>query len=80
MNKSDFLTKENAFGIVNHWALAISCIVLTVSGFGFLFQIQEIGSAFGGFPAMKGIHNWAGVVCEWRLRDVEQRLYGAQSR
>ncbi|MGO9379639.1 MAG: formate dehydrogenase subunit gamma [Dissulfurispiraceae bacterium] len=62
MNNSDLVTKENIVGIVNHWALAVSCIVLTISGFGFLFQMQGIGSAFGGFPAMKGIHNWAGVV------------------
>jgi formate dehydrogenase subunit gamma len=62
MNKSDLITKESTFGIINHWALAISCIVLTISGFGFLFQIQGIGSAFGGFSAMKVVHNWTGVV------------------
>jgi len=45
-----------------HWALAISCILLTVSGFGFLFKIEEIGAGFGGFNSMKVIHNWLGVV------------------
>jgi formate dehydrogenase subunit gamma len=62
MQNSDLVRKESAFGIVNHWALALSCIVLTISGFGFLFHIEGIGNAFGGFPSMKGIHNWAGVV------------------
>ena len=62
MNKNDLVTKESTFGIINHWTLAVSCIVLTVSGFGFLFQIQGIGSAFGGFPTMKTVHNWVGVI------------------
>jgi len=62
MQNNDLVRKESTFAILNHWALAISCIVLTVSGFGFLFQMQSIGSAFGGFTSMKAIHNWAGVV------------------
>lgn len=62
MNKLDLVIKESPFGIINHWALAISCIVLTISGFGFLFQIQLVGDVVGGFSAMKGIHNWAGVI------------------
>ncbi len=62
MQNNDLVRKESAFGILNHWALALSCILLTISGFGFLFKIEGIGNAFGGFPAMKAIHNWAGVV------------------
>jgi len=56
------IRKESALGILNHWALAGSFFVLTVSGFGFLFHLEQIGSLFGGFNQMKGIHNWAGVV------------------
>jgi formate dehydrogenase subunit gamma len=62
LNNGDLIRKESTFGIVNHWTLAISCIVLSISGFGFLFQMQSIGNVFGGFGSMKTIHNWVGVV------------------
>jgi formate dehydrogenase subunit gamma len=45
-----------------HWSLALSFFVLAISGFGFLFHLEQVGSAFGGFNQMKTIHNWAGVV------------------
>jgi formate dehydrogenase subunit gamma len=56
------LRKASGFEILNHWALAISCIVLAISGYGFLFKIEAIGAVFGGFNMMKTIHNWGGVV------------------
>jgi formate dehydrogenase subunit gamma len=56
------IRKESAFGIINHWFLAASFFVLTISGFGFLFHLEQIGSLFGGFTQMKAVHNWAGVV------------------
>lgn len=56
------IRKESTLAIVNHWALAGSCILLTISGFGFLYQNEIIGTVFGGFTAMKYIHNWLGVV------------------
>jgi formate dehydrogenase subunit gamma len=62
LNDSELIRKETTFGIVNHWTLAISCILLTISGFGFLYQNEFIGTLFGGFTAMKYIHNWLGVV------------------
>lgn len=62
LNDRDLIRKETTFGIVNHWTLAISCILLTISGYGFLFQIQFIGTLFGGFETMKYIHNYLGVV------------------
>ncbi len=56
------IKKANGFEILNHWVLAVSCILLAISGYGFLFKIEAIGSAFGGFPTMKVIHNWLGVA------------------
>ena len=62
LNDSDLIRKETSFEIVNHWVLAVSCILLTISGFGFLYKIELVGTLFGGFTAMKSIHNWLGVV------------------
>ncbi|KAF0178742.1 MAG: formate dehydrogenase gamma subunit [Nitrospirae bacterium] len=62
MNKNDMITMATGFERLCHWSLAISCILLIISGFGFLFKIEAIGAAFGGFNSMKTIHNWLGVV------------------
>jgi formate dehydrogenase subunit gamma len=42
--------------------MAVSCILLAVQGYGFLFQIEGIGSAFGGFNSMKTWHNYLGIA------------------
>jgi formate dehydrogenase subunit gamma len=42
--------------------MALSCILLSITGFAFLFHLEQVGAVFGGFPAMKNVHNWAGVV------------------
>jgi len=56
------IRKATAFEILNHWILAISFFILVISGFGFMFNLQQIGSVFGGFNQMRNIHNWVGVV------------------
>ncbi len=56
------IRKANAFEILNHWVLAVSCFVLVISGFGFLFHLEELNSVFGSFSRMKAIHNWTGLV------------------
>jgi formate dehydrogenase subunit gamma len=61
-NMSKMVRKASTAEILNHWVLAISCILLSISGFGFLFKIEFIGSLFGGFNLMKTIHNWVGVA------------------
>lgn len=58
----NILRKSSGFEIAVHWSLAISCILLIVSGYGFLFKIEAIGGMFGGFESMKTIHNWLGVI------------------
>lgn len=58
----EMVRKTTVAEIVNHWILAVSCILLIVTGYGFLFQLKQIGTLFGGFNAMKLVHNWGGVV------------------
>ncbi len=59
---SEMVKKATREEIINHWILAVSCILLIITGYGFLFQIKAIGTAFGGFPVMKLVHNWVGIV------------------
>ena len=59
---NNLIRKAGAFEIANHWALALSFFILTVSGFGFLFHLEQMNSIFGSFSRMKLIHNWAGVI------------------
>jgi formate dehydrogenase subunit gamma len=54
--------KANAFEILNHWALAGSFFILAISGFGFLFHLQQLDLIFGSFNTMKVWHNWSGVI------------------
>lgn len=59
---AEMVKKVSGGEILNHWILAISCILLIISGYGFLFHVEGIGSLFGGFESMKTVHNWTGVV------------------
>lgn len=59
---NDMIKKAGAFEIINHWVMAISFLILTISGFGFMFHIEQVGSALGDFNQMRVIHNWTGVV------------------
>ncbi|MDW7772152.1 MAG: formate dehydrogenase subunit gamma [Desulfobulbaceae bacterium] len=59
---AEMVRKSSGGEILNHWVLAISCILLIVTGFAFLFHMEGLGSVFGGFETMKTIHNWTGVV------------------
>ncbi|MGE5239718.1 MAG: formate dehydrogenase subunit gamma [Chloroflexota bacterium] len=62
MDRDTLVRKAGAFEIMNHWVLAVSCFILTVTGFAFLFHLKSVVALFGGAPMMKDIHNWAGVV------------------
>jgi formate dehydrogenase subunit gamma len=59
---AEMVRKSSTGEIINHWILAVSCILLIITGYGFLFQFKPIGNLFGGFNAMKVVHNWVGVV------------------
>jgi len=42
--------------------MAVSFIMLAVTGYGFLFHLEQLNSVFGNFNTMKDWHNWGGVV------------------
>jgi len=54
--------KASAGEIINHWILAGSCILLIITGYGFVFQSESIYAIFGNNTTMKLVHNWAGVI------------------
>jgi formate dehydrogenase subunit gamma len=56
------IRKANAFEILNHWITAASFFILAVTGFGFLFHLEQLNGIFGSFNNMKVVHNWTGVV------------------
>ncbi len=56
------IKKANAFEILNHWVLALSCFILILSGFAFLFHLEQVGVIFGSNNQMKLIHNYVGIV------------------
>jgi formate dehydrogenase subunit gamma len=59
---AEMVRKSSVDEILNHWVLAGSCILLMITGFTFLFHMEAVAAVFGGFPLMKEIHNWLGVV------------------
>jgi formate dehydrogenase subunit gamma len=54
--------KANAFEIINHWTLALSFFILSISGFGFLFHLEQLNAVFGSFNNMRIVHNWVGLA------------------
>jgi formate dehydrogenase subunit gamma len=59
---SEMVRKATTEEIVNHWIMAVSCLILIITGYGFLFKLEQIYALFGSNAAMKIVHNWAGVV------------------
>jgi len=59
---ADMVKKATIVEIINHWIMAISCIVLIITGYGFLFKLEQVYALFGSNMIMKVVHNWAGVV------------------
>ena len=59
---SKMVRKVTTLEITNHWVMAISFILLSITGFGFLFHLEGLNSIFGNFNNMRVIHNWGGLV------------------
>ena len=59
---SEMVRKASAEEIINHWILAVSCILLIITGYGFLFQLKQMYALFGSNITMKVVHNWTGIV------------------
>ncbi|MFN3480156.1 MAG: formate dehydrogenase subunit gamma [Thermodesulfovibrionales bacterium] len=59
---NQMIRKATAFEIFNHWVMAFSFFILTVTGFAFLFHIEQVTAIFGGANSMKLWHNYGGLV------------------
>ena len=59
---TEMIRKASVAEIINHWVLAVSCILLIITGYGFLFQLKPVYALFGSNYTMKVVHNWTGVV------------------
>ena len=59
---SETVRKASTEEIINHWILAVSCILLIITGYGFLFQLKQVYALFGSNYTMKVVHNWTGIV------------------
>jgi formate dehydrogenase subunit gamma len=58
----EMVRKASVAEIINHWILAVSCILLIITGYGFLFKLEPLYALFGSNMMMKLVHNWTGVV------------------
>lgn len=59
---AEMVKKATTEEIINHWILAVSCILLIITGYAFLFKLEQVGVVFGGFNGMRVVHNWTGVI------------------
>ena len=59
---SQMVRKATTAEIVNHWMLAVSCILLIITGYAFVFKIEGIYALFGSNATMKVVHNWTGAI------------------
>lgn len=59
---SEMVRKATTLEIINHWIMAVIFILLSITGFGFLFHLEGLNSVFGNFNNMRVIHNWGGLV------------------
>lgn len=59
---SQMVRKATTAEIVNHWMLAVSCIMLIITGYAFVFKIEGIYALFGSNATMKVVHNWTGAI------------------
>ena len=69
----EMVRKASTEEIINHWMLAISCILLIITGYAFLFKLEQIGAVFGGFNGHEGRAQLGrrGIHC-LLVRDVVQ--------
>jgi len=61
--KKGLIKATSAYERVVHWGLAISCIILFISGLGMMFHsFNFLGTPVGGLKNLKLIHNYTGIV------------------
>ncbi len=61
--KKGMIKASDAFERLVHWAMAISCIILMITGLGMMFHsFNFLGVPVGGLKNLKLIHNFTGLV------------------
>ena len=66
--KPGMIQATDAFERIVHWVMAISCIILFVTGLGMMFHsLNFIGTMTGGLKSLKFIHNWTALVFGFSL-------------
>lgn len=61
--KKGMIKVSDAFERIVHWCLAISCIILMISGLGMMFHsFNFLAIPVGGLKNLKLIHNFTGLI------------------
>ena len=61
--KKGYVQVTDSYERILHWMLALSCLLLCVTGLGMMFQtFNFIGLLFGGLKGLKLVHNFTGLV------------------
>lgn len=61
--KKGMIKVSDSFERIVHWWLAITCIILIISGLGMMFQsFNFLGTPVGGLKNLKLVHNFTGLL------------------
>lgn len=61
--KKGLIKATDATERVIHWFLAITCLILCITGLGMMFQsFNFIGVMMGGLKSLKYVHNFTGIL------------------
>ena len=61
--KKGMIKATDAFERLIHWALAITCLILCITGLGMMFHaFNFIGTVMGGLRVLKYVHNYTAVL------------------
>lgn len=60
--KKGLIKATDAFERIVHWSLAVSCLILCITGLGMMFHsFNFIGTLMGGLKSLKYVHNFSGL-------------------
>lgn len=61
--KKGYVQVTDSYERIIHWSLAISCLLLCLTGLGMMFHtFNFVSYLFGGMHNMKFVHNFTGIV------------------
>ena len=60
--RKGLIQATDSFERIVHWCLAISCLILCITGLGMMFHsLNFIGTPFGGLKSLKYLHNFTAL-------------------